>query len=82
MRIFDSPFTSAPEAQLLSNGRYHVAVTNAGGGYSRWNDLAVTRWREDTTRDCWGSFIYLRDPGSEDFWSVGYQPTLRLDRPV
>ena len=47
--------------QLLSNGRYHVMVTNAGGGYSRWNDLAVTRWREDATRDNWGSFCYLRD---------------------
>jgi cyclic beta-1,2-glucan synthetase len=78
MRIFDSPFSSAPEVQLLSNGRYHVVVTNAGGGYSRWNDLAVTRWREDTTRDCWGSFIYLRDPASNEFWSVGYQPTLRI----
>jgi len=78
MRIFDSPFSSAPEVQLLSNGRYHVVVTNAGGGYSRWNDLAVTRWREDTTRDCWGSFIYLRDPASGEFWSVGYQPTLRI----
>jgi cyclic beta-1,2-glucan synthetase len=78
MRIFDSPFSSAPEVQLLSNGRYHVVVTNAGGGYSRWNDLAITRWREDTTRDCWGSFIYLRDPASGEFWSVGYQPTLRV----
>ena len=46
---------------LLSNGRYHVVVTNAGGGYSRWRDLAVTRWREDATRDCWGTFCYLRD---------------------
>jgi cyclic beta-1,2-glucan synthetase len=77
MRIFDSPFTPAPEVQLLSNGRYHLVISNAGGGYSRWNDLAVTRWREDTTRDCWGSFVYLRDPASGEFWSVGYQPTLR-----
>ncbi len=77
MRIFDSPFTPAPEVQLLSNGRYHLVVTNSGGGYSRWNDLAVTRWREDTTRDCWGSFIYLRDPATGEFWSVGHQPTLR-----
>jgi cyclic beta-1,2-glucan synthetase len=77
MRTFDSPFTPAPELQLLSNGRYHVAITNAGGGYSRWNDLAVNRWREDTTRDCWGSFIYVRDAASGEFWSVGYQPTLR-----
>jgi cyclic beta-1,2-glucan synthetase len=47
--------------QLLSNGRYHVMLTNAGGGYSRWKDLAVTRWREDGTCDAWGSFCYLRD---------------------
>src|SRR5258708_25091355 len=77
MRIFDSPFSPAPEVQLLSNGRYHLVVTNSGGGYSRWNDLAVTRWREDTTRDCWGSFIYLRDPATGEFWSVGHQPTSR-----
>jgi len=78
MRFFDSPFSRAPEVQLLSNGRYHLVISNAGGGYSRWRDLAVTRWREDATRDCWGSFIYLRDPDTREFWSVGYQPTLRL----
>ena len=47
LRVFTDADTPAPEVQLLSNGRYHVMVTNAGGGYSRWNDLAVTRWRED-----------------------------------
>ena len=30
--------------------------TAAGSGYSRWRDLAVTRWREDVTRDAWGSY--------------------------
>ena len=58
-----TPDTPTPEVQLLSNGRYHVMVTNAGGGYSRWHDLAVTRWREDATRDHWGTFCYLRDVG-------------------
>ena len=48
VRVFSSPDTPVPEVQLLSNGRYHVMVTNAGGGYSRWKDIAVTRWREDT----------------------------------
>ena len=48
MRVLTDPDTPMPEVQLLSNGRYHVMVTNAGGGYSRWKDLAVTRWREDT----------------------------------
>jgi cyclic beta-1,2-glucan synthetase len=55
------PNTPIPEVHLLSNGRYHVMATNAGGGYSRWKDLAVTRWREDATCDGWGTFCYLRD---------------------
>ena len=77
MRIFTNPSLPAPEVHLLSNGRYHVVVTNAGGGYSRWRDLAVTRWREDATRDCWGTFVYLRDVATGDFWSSAFQPTLR-----
>ena len=77
VRVFDSPDTPHPEVQLLSNGRYHVMVTNAGGGYSRWKDLAVTRWREDATRDPWGTFCYLRDVASGAFWSTAYQPTLQ-----
>ena len=51
-----NPNSRTPEVHLLSNGRYHVAISSAGGGYSRWRDLAVTRWREDATRDCWGTF--------------------------
>ena len=69
------PAAPSPEAHLLSNGRYHVAVTSAGGGYSRWRDLAVTRWREDATRDCYGSFCYLRDLDSGALWSNAWQPT-------
>ncbi|MDD2464851.1 MAG: glucoamylase family protein [Desulfobulbus sp.] len=77
MRVFNSPDTPNPEVQLLSNGRYHVMVTNAGGGYSRWQDLAVTRWREDSTCDNWGSFCYIRDVASGTFWSTTHQPVLR-----
>lgn len=69
--------TPTPEVQLLSNGRYQVMVTNAGGGYSRWRDFAVTRWREDATRDNWGMFVYLSDTASGEFWSATYQPTLK-----
>jgi cyclic beta-1,2-glucan synthetase len=79
IRVFSSPDTPIPEVQLLSNGRYHVMVTNAGGGYSRRKDLAVTRWREDGTCDNWGTFCYIRDLASGAFWSTGYQPT--LERP-
>lgn len=77
MRVFTDPNTLVPEVHLLSNGSYHVMVTHAGGGYSRWRDLAVTRWREDSTSDCWGTFVYLRDRDTARYWSTAYQPTLR-----
>jgi cyclic beta-1,2-glucan synthetase len=68
---------SLSELQLLSNGHYHVMVTNTGGGYSRWKTLALTRWREDATCDNWGPFCYVRDLASGHYWSTTHQPTLR-----
>ena len=52
-------------------------VTNAGGGYSRRQQMALTRWREDVTTDAWGSFCYVRDLDAGDVWSATYQPTAR-----
>ncbi len=76
MRVLRRPDTRMPEVQLLSNGRYHVMVTSAGGSYSRWNDMAITRWCEDSTRDNWGTFCYVRDVGEGKFWSTAFHPTL------
>ena len=36
---------------------------HAGGGYSRWRDLAVTRWREDATCDRLGHLLLPARPG-------------------
>lgn len=55
-RIFAGADTPVPEIQLLSNSHYHLMLTAGGGGYSRWNNIALTRWRSDTTRDNWGRF--------------------------
>jgi len=66
---------SPPATLLLSNSRYAVMLTAAGSGYSRWGDMAITRWREDATCDDSGSFIFLRDMRSGAVWSAGYQPT-------
>ncbi|TBU97986.1 cyclic beta 1-2 glucan synthetase [Stutzerimonas kirkiae] len=77
LRVYTEPNRKHPAVQLLSNGRYHVMVSNAGGGYSRCNEMAVTRWREDITCDNAGMFCYLRDIASGDFWSSAHQPTLR-----
>ncbi len=77
VRVIDNPDTLIPEIHLLSNGRYHVMITNAGGGYSSWNNMAVTRWREDVTCDNWGIFCYIKDSQSGEYWSAAYQPTLK-----
>lgn len=77
LRVFTNPDSAHPEVHLLSNSRYHVMITAAGGGYSRWQDLAITRWREDSTRDNWGTFCYIRDLNSGRFWSTTHQPTLK-----
>jgi cyclic beta-1,2-glucan synthetase len=77
LRIIRTPDTVVPSVQLLSNGNYHVMVTNAGGGYSRWRNMAITRWREDTTCDNWGAFCYIRDLQTGSFWSMAHQPSLK-----
>jgi cyclic beta-1,2-glucan synthetase len=74
-RRFTSASDPVPHTHLLSNGRYFVMMTTAGGGYSHCGGLAVTRWREDTTRDAWGTFIFLRDTRSGAVWSAGLQPS-------
>ncbi len=75
IRVISNPSTPHPDVQLLSNGCYQVMITAAGGGYSRWNEFALTRWREDSTRDNWGTYCYLRDKESGDTWSATHQPT-------
>jgi cyclic beta-1,2-glucan synthetase len=77
VRILNTPQTTLPEVQLLSNGKYQVMVSNAGSGYSRWKGISVTRWREDATRDNWGAFCYIRDLETGNYWSNTHQPTLK-----
>jgi cyclic beta-1,2-glucan synthetase len=49
-------------------------LTAAGSGYSRWREVALTRWREDPTCDPWGYYVFLRDVVEGRVWSAGYQP--------
>ncbi|MBA2734528.1 MAG: hypothetical protein H0U54_16830, partial [Acidobacteria bacterium] len=77
-RGFDTADLPTPRVQLLSNGTYSVMVTTAGAGYSVCGGLAMTRWREDVTRDNWGSFCYLRDVRTGAVWSAGFQPVGRV----
>ena len=74
-RRFVSAQQATPATHLLSNGRYATMLTAAGSGYSRWCDMALTRWREDATCDDSGFYIYVKDLRSGAAWSAGFQPT-------
>lgn len=69
-----SPQALPPRTAILANDSLSVMLTDAGSGYSHWRGQAVTRWREDTTRDPWGSYICLRDAQSGAVWSPTGQP--------
>jgi cyclic beta-1,2-glucan synthetase len=71
MPPLDAPF---PQAHLLSNGRYHLVITEAGGGGSRWRDVTLTRWTPDTTLDEDGFRIYLQDQVDGRFWTPFREP--------
>ncbi|GAN54039.1 GH36-type glycosyl hydrolase domain-containing protein [Tanticharoenia sakaeratensis] len=73
-RFLNSADTPEPVTHLLSNGRYSVMLTAAGSGYSRWNGQAVTRWREDLTRDDHGSYLFMKNRRTGSIWSAGLQP--------
>jgi len=76
----NTPDTPVPRVHLQSNSSYHVMVTNSGGGYSRWKEFDLTRWRADTTRDDYGTFCYIRDLGSGSVWSTAFHPLNRPER--
>ena len=71
---FETPHNITPKVQLLSNGQLSTMTTTAGGGYTRWKKFDITRWRADTTKDAYGSFLYLRDTDSGEVWSNLYHP--------
>ncbi|HEY7612141.1 MAG TPA: glucoamylase family protein [Gemmatimonadales bacterium] len=77
VRQVDSPDTPTPQIALLGHWPYTVMVSQCGAGYSRFDQLAVTRWRADATSDATGQFCYLRDVASGLVWSAAHQPICR-----
>ncbi len=75
VRTFEDPAAETPTAHLLSNGNYGVMLTPTGEGFSRWRDMAITRWRAEPTQAALGSFLFMRDTTSGEVWSAGVQPT-------
>jgi len=74
IRILKDPISRERETVFLSNGHYSVMLTATGAGYSRWNGQSVTRWKPDPTEDRWGSFLFLRDTATNEWWSATAEP--------
>ena len=79
-RSYDGRPEVVHPVHLLSNGRYAVLLTSAGSGYSRWQGLAISRWREDPVVHGHGSWLYVTDTQAGTSWSatlapLGGQPT-------
>jgi len=74
VREVATPDTPQPEVALLGHLPYTIMVSNGGAGYSRYEALAVTRWRADGTRDDTGQFCYVKDVTRRRAWSAAHQP--------
>ncbi|CAN5907458.1 hypothetical protein BH23GEM7_BH23GEM7_02370 [soil metagenome] len=74
VREIVQPDTPQPHVALLGHLPYTIMVTHCGGGYSRFEELAVTRWRADGTCDRTGQFCYIKDVTHGRFWSAAHQP--------
>jgi cyclic beta-1,2-glucan synthetase len=76
VRELDTPHTAQPHVALLGHLPYTIMVSHCGGGYSRYETLAVTRWHSDGTRDATGQFCYVKDLSNGRVWSAAHQPVL------
>ncbi|WP_073993587.1 GH36-type glycosyl hydrolase domain-containing protein [Parasporobacterium paucivorans] len=73
-RRFTAPDFNLPKSHVLSNGKYFVTLTDKGTGYSRSRDVDITRWREDSIMDSFGTFFYIEHIEKNQNWSATYAP--------
>ncbi len=76
--VITRPDTPRPWVNVISNGSYGVVISQAGSGFSWWensNLARLTRWEQDLIRDEWGKYIYIKDKDSGEHWSLTWKPT-------
>jgi cyclic beta-1,2-glucan synthetase len=78
IRVAPGPAIWSPAADslctqytLLSNGHFSSLVDSSGGGASRWNDIALTRWRPDRTCPERGHQLLIKDMDSDQILKAG-----------
>ena len=76
-RIYEGVKRKNPEVLLLSNGSYSLMMTLSGSGYVKKENMMVYRWKGDITSDSLGSFLYIKNLNSDNYWSASYEPCKR-----
>jgi len=75
--IIKTPHTPRPWVNVISNGRYGLTISQAGGGFS-WLDHSeynrLNRWHQDLVQDNWGKYLYFKDLDSGEIWSPTWLP--------
>ncbi len=74
VRELETPDCAEPQVALLGRPPFTLMVSHCGGGYSRYQHLAIARWRSDGTRDDTGQFCYVKDLSRGRVWSASHQP--------
>ena len=75
--IIQRPDTPRPWINILCNGSYGLLISQAGGGFSWWENANLARltdWDQDLIRDEYGKFLYVRDDESGQCWSAAWKP--------
>src|SRR4051812_4435857 len=79
--VITDVLTPRPWVNVLSNDRYGLVLSQAGGGFSWYENcqlFRISRWEQDLVRDEMGRFLYVQDlDDPDDIWSSTYQPTRR-----
>lgn len=65
----------APRGHLMGQGPLSAFITSGGEGFLTWRGIDVQRFREESSLECGGIYLYFRDLDEELVWSSGYLPT-------
>ena len=75
---YHEPDPKQPKSHILTNGDYSVFLTDRGTGFSRNKEIAITRWREDSTLDGYGMFCALCHLEANKTWTNTYAPKRQM----
>ncbi|MEZ0208791.1 MAG: glucoamylase family protein, partial [Candidatus Paceibacterota bacterium] len=77
-RTYTTPDTAQPRVALLGTFPYTIMISHCGSGFSTCDGMALYRWRNDSTQDNKGMYIYIRKHGPDHLrqaFSATYHPT-------